>query len=403
MLGCPTRRSRSPPTDALRAKRVLIVDDNQTNLRLVRGHTAAWQMTAHDTTSPHEALAWLEAGQTFDVASFDYRMPGMDGMELARRAHALCPTMPLVLLSSFGRPTTSVARLGIAGSDQAGAARRAGQHAIERGHRQVERHAAADADGGTHMAAHFPLRILLAEDNSVNQKVAAKMLARLGYRIDIVGNGAEALDAIKRQPYDVILMDLHMPVLDGLEASQAILRLGSRTERPYIVALTASALEEERRRCFAAGMDDYVSKPVAMERLIAALRRAVDHHGRSAPTPSPGIEPSALGVLERDIGPGAVREVVDSYLRDAPERIAALRAGLAAHDARTVAREAHTLKSSSATVGAMAITEIAAELEAAAAVAISDAMAARVGEIEQLLALAVPALEAERDRRAAAE
>jgi len=395
---------RAAATDALSAKRVLIVDDNKTNLRLLRGHTAAWQMTARDTTSPQEALAWLEAGHAFDVALFDYRMPGMDGMELAGRAHALCPAMPIVLLSSFGRPTESVARLGISGFLTKPVRRAALASTLS----SVVTGKWTDARPRTHtldmhMATQFPLRILLAEDNSVNQKVADKMLARLGYRIDIVGNGAEALDAIRRQPYDVILMDLHMPVLDGLEASQAIQRLGPRAERPYIVALTASALEEERRRCFAAGMDDYVSKPVAMERLVAALRRAVDHHGNSVPRPSPGIDPSALGVLERDVGPAAVRDVVDSYLRDAPERIAALRAGLAACDSRSVVREAHTLKSSSATVGATAISVIAAELEESASVAIGDAMASRVGEIERLLGLAVPALEAERDRHAAAE
>src|SRR5262249_6176977 len=139
-------------------------------------------------------------------------------------------------------------------------------------------------------------------------------------------------------------------------------------------ALTASALEEERRRCFAAGMDDYVSKPVAMERLIAALRRAVEHHRETQPTAAPALDTAALQVIVRDIGAAAMRDILDSYLRDAPERIAALRAGLAAREASRVEREAHSLKSSSATVGAMPIAALAERLEHAAAVALDDSM-----------------------------
>ena len=421
---------RAASTEALSHKRVLIVDDNTTNLRLLRSHAAAWRMAARDTTSPHQALAWLEAGEVFDVALFDYRMPGIDGIELARRAHALNPAMPIVLLSSFGRPSESVGRIGIAGFLT----------------KPIRRSALASAlssvAGGTwsearprtltqspQLAMHHPLRILLAEDNSVNQKVADRMLGKLGYRVDIVGNGAEAVDACRRQPYDVVLMDLHMPVLDGLEASQAIARLEPRAERPYIVALTASALDEERRRCFAAGMDDYVSKPVAIDQLAAALRRAADHRRReptspvallgiALPPPAPplpsltappaagtspppvGIDASALQVLERDVGKSLVVEVVDSYLRDTPARIAALLGALAANDARTATREAHTIKSSSATVGATQIAEIAAELEQSAKVSGIAGMTERVDEIARLFTRALPVLEAERSRRA---
>jgi CheY-like chemotaxis protein/HPt (histidine-containing phosphotransfer) domain-containing protein len=357
-------------------------------------------MKAHDTTSPHEALTWLEAGQTFDVALFDYRMPGMDGIELAKRAHALRPAMPIVLLSSFGRPAESASRLGISGFLTKPVRRGALATTLS----SVVTGKWSDARPRTptqdmHMATQYPLRILLAEDNSVNQKVAEKMLARLGYRIDIVGNGAEALDALRRQPYDVILMDLHMPVLDGLAAAQAIARLEPRTERPYIVALTASALEEERRRCAAAGMDDYVSKPVAMERLIAALRRAVEHQAQSAPPAAPAIDPSVLGVLDRDLGADAVRDILDSYLRDSPKRVAALQEALAAGDAIRFTREAHTLKSSSATVGATALAAVAEQLENASAAGLAGGMAQQVAEIARLHAQAVPELEAARDGR----
>jgi CheY-like chemotaxis protein/HPt (histidine-containing phosphotransfer) domain-containing protein len=422
---------RASPGDALGAKRVLIVDDNRTNLRLLRSHAVAWQMAISDTASPHEALGWLEAGRPFDVALFDYRMPRMDGIELARRAHALRPELPIVLLSSFGRPNESAARIGIAGfltkPVRRGALASTLASALAGRRSDARSHGTSQ---GSELAERHPLRILLAEDNSVNQKVAEKMLARLGYRVDIVGNGAEALDAIKRQPYDVVLMDLHMPVMDGLEAAQAICRLDLRVVRPYIVALTASALDEERRRCFAAGMDDYVSKPIALDRLAAALRRSAERTRSpsrpmpavtappTAPTAAAGtappplsdpaasdpraidpaasdpraIDPTALRMLEHDVGPRAVTDVVDSYLRDTPVRIAALRAAVAAGDARTASREAHSLKSSSATVGALEVAAIAAELEESAA----GAAAARVDEIARQVARALRALEAER-------
>jgi CheY-like chemotaxis protein/HPt (histidine-containing phosphotransfer) domain-containing protein len=248
---------------------------------------------------------------------------------------------------------------------------------------------------------------LLAEDNSVNQKVAETMLARLGYRIDIVGNGSEAVDAVKRQPYDVVLMDLHMPVVDGLEATCRIQRLfrGSSLQpkelqpsRPYIVALTASALEEERQRCFAAGMDDYVSKPVTLDRLTAALLRAI-HHTRDGESPVLRLDRSPLEALERDVGAAAVVAVVDSYLRDAPLRIEALRSALVEHDSAVASREAHTLKSSSATVGAMTLAAIAEQLEAATEIAVSESMIDDVKQISQLFEQIAPLLEAERARR----
>jgi CheY-like chemotaxis protein/HPt (histidine-containing phosphotransfer) domain-containing protein len=435
---------RAAGTAALGDKRVLIVDDNTTNLRLLRSHAEAWRMTSRDTTSPHQALAWLEAGELFDVALFDYRMPGIDGIELARRAHAIHPGMRIVLLSSFGRPNESNGRIGIAGFLTKPIRRSALASALSSvvGGSWSETRPRSLTQG-PQLAMHHPLRILLAEDNSVNQKVADRMLGRLGYRVDIVGNGAEAVDACKRQPYDVVLMDLHMPVLDGLEASQAIARREPRAERPYIIALTASALDEERRRCFAAGMDDYVSKPVSIDQLSAALRRAAEHRRRDLPSPvallgitlpppaprlpgvtappppaigtapppprsatavpdepPPGIDATALQILERDVGRSLVVEVVDCYLRDTPARIAALLAALAANDARSARREAHTLKSSSATVGATQIAAIAAELEQSAKASGVDGMAERVGEIARLFTCALPALEVERDRRA---
>jgi CheY-like chemotaxis protein len=208
------------------------------------------------------------------------------------------------------------------------------------------------------IAQQRPLKILVAEDNAVNQKVAVGMLAKLGYRADVVANGMEALHAVARQRYDVVLMDVHMPEMDGIHATRAICeRFPSRTERPRIVAMTASALEEERGRCLAAGMDDYLSKPVTTERLVP-----IDPAQTEA---DPGAEEvdRALDRMEEELGPELLLKVIDAFLVDAPELLAAMREGLDAGDAPALAMAAHQLKSTSATLGAAALSAASADLE----------------------------------------
>ncbi|MBI2841325.1 MAG: response regulator [Acidobacteria bacterium] len=123
------------------------------------------------------------------------------------------------------------------------------------------------------MARELPLRILVAEDNTINQKLMFRLLSRLGYHADVAANGMEALESLRRQPYDVILMDVQMPEMDGTDAARAIINGWPTPQRPRIVALTAAATKEDRDGCLAAGMDDYLSKPVRMDELVAALRR----------------------------------------------------------------------------------------------------------------------------------
>jgi CheY-like chemotaxis protein len=123
------------------------------------------------------------------------------------------------------------------------------------------------------MGERLPLRILLAEDNAVNQKLALRLLERMGYRADVAGNGAEVLDALRRQTYDVVLMDVQMPEMDGLEATRAIHWEWARPQRPRIIAMTANAMKEDRAACLAAGMDDYLSKPIRVEELVSALNK----------------------------------------------------------------------------------------------------------------------------------
>jgi GAF domain-containing protein/CheY-like chemotaxis protein len=260
----------------LLGKRLLVVDDNATNRRILALQSAKWGMRARETESPAEALRWLAAGEAFDLAILDMHMPEMDGVELARRARALRPALPLVLFSSIGRREGSDADrlfdaylskpihqshlfdtlVGLLARD-----------AVARP--AVEQVAKPKIDAG--LAARHPLRILLAEDNVVNQKLALRLLQQMGYRADLASNGIEAVESVQRQTYDVVLMDVQMPELDGLDATRRICSLVPPGERPRIVAMTANAMQGDRDACLAAGMDDYVTKPIRVDALVEAL------------------------------------------------------------------------------------------------------------------------------------
>jgi len=265
----------------LAGKRLLLVDDNATNRRILTTLTAGWGMTSRAASTGTEALVWLRESQPFDAAILDMQMPEMDGLTLAREIRRLRPSpqLPIVLLSSLGKrelvsdpslfaafltkpakPSQIFDVLVTLLKDEA-ATRKATAHPFP---------ALAPMPG----AAVRNERILLAEDNAVNQRVALMMLGKLGYRADVAADGYEAVDASRRQPYDVILMDVQMPGMDGLEATRLLQQEWSgRSDRPWVIAVTANAMEGDREKCFAAGMDDYISKPIKLEELAVSLER----------------------------------------------------------------------------------------------------------------------------------
>ena len=245
-------------------KRILVVDDNATNREIVTRHARSWGMEPVAVELPSEALALVEAAEPFDVAVLDMTMPEMDGLALAReiRSRRSEQDLPLLLLTSLGRlPEAQLAGLF---SAQLAKPFKASQlyntllRLLTAGELEQET-AEVAPDGKQEMSS---VRILLAEDNAMNQKVALRLLERLGYRADVVSNGREALAALERQPYDIVLMDMQMPELDGLDASRLICERWPPESRPHIVAMTANALPEDREACFAAGMNDYVAKPI---------------------------------------------------------------------------------------------------------------------------------------------
>jgi CheY-like chemotaxis protein/HPt (histidine-containing phosphotransfer) domain-containing protein len=203
------------------------------------------------------------------------------------------------------------------------------------------------------------LRILLAEDNAVNQKVALRLLDQLGYRADVVSNGLEALGALEEQSYDVVLMDVQMPELDGLDASRRIHARWSADTRPRIIAMTANALPEDREACFAAGMDDYLAKPIRPYELAEALGRVRP----GADGGSVNLEPAAVENLRELGGDEFLGEVIETFLDDAPTLIATLRRSLEHGDAEELRRAAHSLKSNGQTFGARDFAGLCRQLE----------------------------------------
>jgi PAS domain S-box-containing protein len=280
-LGSKPRPWLVPDPAHLAGRHLLVVDDNATNRRILTAQATGWGMVVHAASSGAEALGWLRNGARFDLAVLDMHMPEMDGEMLAREIRQLrsADAMPLVLLSSLGaREEVTVPALFAAFLTKPAKP----NQLFETLCRQIK------AEGTTGGASIHPFisiappaeptqgdRVLVAEDNAVNQKVALAMLRKLGFRADVAADGNEALEAVQRQHYDIVLMDVQMPDLDGLEATRRICSRWPKPEdRPWIIALTANAMQGDREACLAAGMDDYISKPIKTEELAAALEKA---------------------------------------------------------------------------------------------------------------------------------
>ncbi len=280
----PNLRTAQPQ---LAGKRVLIVDDNPTSCRILTQQTQCWGMIARSTQSGNEALGWLNQKEAFDLAIIDRQMPEMNGLTLGLQIHnqAGFNKLPLVLLTPVGNLTTKTALIERHFAACLPKPIKLGQlyniltQVLVIQATSVESKSASPKSEDSPLAQQLPLRILLAEDNLVNQKVELLLLKRLGYQADLVSNGQEVLEALSRQSYDVILMDVQMPEMDGLTATRHICK--NYSQRPWIVALTANAMQEDRETCLEAGMDDYISKPIRQADLIRVFKTIPS---RQAPT-----------------------------------------------------------------------------------------------------------------------
>lgn len=367
----------------LRDRHVLIVDDNATNRRVLVAQTRSWNMLPRDTAQPHEALEWIKRGDPFDLVLLDMQMPQMDGATLAAELRHFrdARDLPIVMLSSLDRWDMTVNPLDV----EAYLLKPVKQSVlyetlvsvfVDKPIRGTARELADESEFDTRLAERIPLRILVAEDNAINQKLALQMLRRMGYRADIAGNGVEVLEALERQPYDVILMDVQMPVMDGFEATRKILEKRS-PHRPRIVAVTANAMQGDRELCLAVGMDDYISKPIQVRQLQMALERwgyreptepdAEDDDGALVST-SGAIDWSVLDglkALQEEGEPDFVQETIDLFLADAPTLLVAISEAIDQAESEQLRMAAHTLKGNSRSLGAMKLGAISLELEQA--------------------------------------
>jgi PAS domain S-box-containing protein len=380
-------RTRTMDMAAL-GKRALIVEDNLTNRQLLRRQLEASGLSVNETGSSREALVWAEKGKRWDLAFIDIVLPEIDGVELARRLRQLeaMRTVPLIAFTSVTRRDAYAQSGDFAAflSKPLKPARLREILNLVLSGRPLQRGAKlGTAEFDETLGQRLPLRILIAEDVAVNQQMLRMMLKRLGYQADVAGNGLEALQALERQKYDLVLMDVQMPEMDGLECSQQILKRYEGS-RPRIVALTANATQQDADQCRAAGMDDFLSKPVRVAELCRCLERWGQEHRTHeqhpvAPQPTNGAAGPAssdeasrlldmtilaeLRQLEQDGEPGLLRELLEVFQAQVPEEVACLRAAVEAGDTSALKSVAHRLKGTAATVGARAVALRCRDLE----------------------------------------
>ncbi|MDQ3980563.1 MAG: response regulator [Actinomycetota bacterium] len=411
----PRQSEASPapvPPPSLRGVRALVVDDNATNCLILSQQLTGWGMRPDTEQDPQQALELLRTaaamGQPYGVAIVDMNMPDIDGLGVAEaiRAEPTTAGLPIILLSSAG---------------MVGASRRADvgiQESLIKPIRQSELYdALLQALAPTARTSSLVRRerrresagqrgrVLVVEDNEINQMVAIGTLTKLGYETDVAANGREAVAAVSGQRYAAVLMDCQMPEMDGFEATREIRRREGGDRHIPIIAMTASATEADRQRCMAAGMDDYIPKPVRIESIETALEHWI-RGGSPGPsqseTPAPAEEVLDLSLLEqlRDLGPGddgadLFTKLVETFARESATRVAELRDAAQNGDFARLLRVAHTQRGSSAVMGAGALASACAALEAASRGSDIEEVRERLKDIEAELERATAALESE--------
>jgi PAS domain S-box-containing protein len=411
VFGKQPRRERldgNLPAD-LRGVRILVVDDNATNRLVLAEQLASWGVRHAEAENAVRAVDMLRAaraeGDPFRVAITDMQMPETDGESLGRaiKADPGLRDTHLVMMSSFGKRgdarrlkdigfsaylTKPVKQsqlydclAAVLGGDDTTA--KTPDIAL------VTRHT-------LHEARRSKVRILLAEDNVTNQQVVLGVLAKLGFNADIAANGREAIQALETIPYDIVFMDVQMPLMDGLEATRAIRsgKTGVPNPRIPIIAMTAHALKGDRERCLEAGMDDYISKPIAPQALAEALEKWVD---KAQEQPPVGIAP--YGEISPPAGPPVfdrqalsarlmgdadlVKEITAGFLIDMPKQLQSLKGHIDRRDAGAAGKQAHTIKGAAANAGGMALSAVAGKMEKAGKAGQLDEIAALMSELKR--------------------
>ncbi len=369
----------APPTRvvglaALGGRRMLIVDDNQTNRRILREMLAAEGINVDEASTAADGLEALRRVR-YDLAILDVQMPDMDGFQLATavRTDKKIKRTNLLMLTSAGqrgdgercrelgirgyltKPMSRSDLLEALGTVLAGSPDEAGTPDV------VTRHTIAES--------RATLRVLLAEDNPVNQQVAVAMLVKRGHEVHVSSNGREAVEAVKRRDYDVVLMDIQMPEMDGFEATHAIRALPKGKDLP-IIGLTAHALSGERERCLSHGMTDYLAKPFKAHELFALVEGTAEPRTVTEPAPEPLTPPVDLEgfrmTLQEAGAEQALYSIIDTFVRQAPDRLAALAGAVAGGTGDDIAKAAHVYRGAAATIGARELAGLLETVETTA-------------------------------------
>ncbi|HET9700686.1 MAG TPA: CHASE domain-containing protein [Burkholderiales bacterium] len=365
----PARRYLRGGLPELQGKRVLLVDDNATNLQILSEQLRRWGLLPLAARSGAEALEKIEAGPPFDLALLDFHMPEMDGLELARRIRdSQGPgAPPLVLVSSapadgegralfaatLAKPVRQAQLFDVLGE------------VLARWRIPEDQRLQAGPRLDPFLAQRLPLHVLVVEDSPVNQKLMRLMMKKMGYSADLAANGREALEALRLKRYDLVFMDLQMPEMDGIETTRRIVSDWPAGQRPAIVAMTANAMHGDREKCLEAGMDEYVSKPVAPETVQALLERFGAKRTPAAPA-GPVLDQRALDdlrLLDEPGSPSLMQSLLREYLAQAPDSIAQIKAAARAGDAPLLARRAHKFTGTSLTFGSRGLATVCHELE----------------------------------------
>jgi PAS domain S-box-containing protein len=402
--GVPAKhRPPSAPQPELLNRRVLIVDDNETNRLFLAQHIRAWGMIPCTTTAASRAVEWIHKGEQFELIILDANMlETQEGNVLSHTLHNVSQNRPIPLIEikpvghsrHASRHANHRSELDIAVSlampIKASALYDACMHIFHQAPPLKQTPPKQNPTIDPNMARTIPLRILLAEDNAVNQKVALRLLNRMGYEADVAANGREVIKALEHRAYDVILMDIQMPEKDGVETTRCIRKTYPPHQQPWIIAMTAYALEGAEEWCLSSGMDDYIGKPVRIEDLTNALRRvprkypgtatdttpydkehhyhhvadtypsdaAPPHHAWKSP-----IDPATLDEFITMLGIDVANQLIALYLEDTPRLLRNMQQAFEHGDIKQFTLSAHSIKSNSAQIGAMNLADYCNTLE----------------------------------------
>jgi len=403
------------PTQEAKARlanlRVLLVDDNPTNRRILVLQTTSWGMKPVAASAGNEALEWLKAGEHFDLAILDMQMPAMDGLMLAAEVRKLrtATQLPMVLLTSMGvradAPELAIFAASLSKPVKQTQLQEVLLRTVDKT-RLASKKAAPASKLDSAMSERVPLRLLVVDDNAINQKVALRLFQQMGYQADVASNGFEAFESVQRKSYDMVFMDVQMPEMDGLEATRRIRAWERSKPEPRrapvtIIAMTANAMQGDREKCIQAGMNDYLPKPVRPE----ALQKTLEQWGgavavgsdrpsvipavvvaagpvttAAAPKPAGGVAPVKTAVVAPPVNnhppvdmdrlseftsndPESLSELITLYCQQTTDQLTKLRTAIGKGIAEDVRKVAHSCAGSSATCGMNAIVPSLRELE----------------------------------------